>query len=204
MLISVSFTPIVILSAVLAVKSLTIRPLGKVISSWRFVGAALAGWVFGEALFFGFHVFLNLFPVGAPRGNLLAYLVLPSLAIFIPTVGAVANRVYSAVNIFKVPEGWGELKGLPKEIVLYKHVMGHVSVVNLNFINASFVDLLITEAMVEAIFGWPGVGTLLLNTAPKGDFAVVEGTLLAFSSVLIAANYVTDLVYGLLDPRVRR
>lgn len=204
LLIAITFTVSVVLSVVVVVYSLSSTNLRRVVSSWRYIGSAIATWVLSEALIYLFHFQLGVLPIGRPERSLTGYLILPFVALFIPYVGILANRVYSTASIFKPPREVGELKNLGKDVILHKHVLGHVSVVMLNGISSAFVEMLIGEAMAEVIFGWPGIGTVLRVAVSHGDMTVAEGSMLSFSLILILSAYVTDLVYGILDPRVRR
>ncbi len=57
--------------------------------------------------------------------------------------------------------------------------------------------------MVETVFAWPGVGRLLVTAVSSRDLAVVQGLVLIMAVTMVLANLVVDLLYGLLDPRIR-
>ena len=66
-----------------------------------------------------------------------------------------------------------------------------------------FGGLLGGAVIVEAIFDWPGFGRLLVTSISSRDYAVVQGTILLAASAFLVVNLLTDLTYGLLDPRIR-
>jgi peptide/nickel transport system permease protein len=66
-----------------------------------------------------------------------------------------------------------------------------------------FGGLLGGAVIVEAIFDWPGLGRLLVTSISSRDYAVVQGIILLAASAFLFVNLLTDLTYGLLDPRIR-
>jgi peptide/nickel transport system permease protein len=66
-----------------------------------------------------------------------------------------------------------------------------------------FAEIMGGAVVTEIIFGWPGVGTLTLDAVMRRDYPVVQATLLVISLVYAAGNLMVDLLYGLLDPRIR-
>jgi peptide/nickel transport system permease protein len=67
----------------------------------------------------------------------------------------------------------------------------------------TLATLLGGAAIIEIVFARPGLGTLVINAAGARDFPVVQGTTFFFAVVLITANLLVDILYGLLDPRIR-
>ena len=70
-------------------------------------------------------------------------------------------------------------------------------------LGVQFGRLLAGTIIVEAIFAWPGLGQLMLGAINNRDYPVVQGTFLLFVVAVIASNLVTDLLYTLIDPRIR-
>ncbi|MEM4146936.1 MAG: ABC transporter permease subunit, partial [Metallosphaera sp.] len=186
-----SFATSVYLGSFLAVRGIAQGGLlTKLISKWKYIGNALASWVIALSLIYTFHLKVE-------NG---VNIVFPLISLFFPFIGTFANRLflpYTVNDTFKA-------RGLTKSILVYRHVLGGASVVALSTISAAFVDMLIAEFLVESIFYWPGLGFLLRVAAVYGDFKLVEGVLIFYSTVVLLSGLIGDAFYGFVDPRVRR
>jgi peptide/nickel transport system permease protein len=94
-------------------------------------------------------------------------------------------------------------KGLSARAVVAGHVLRNSMIPLVTVFGIQFGGLLGGVVIVEAIFGWPGLGRLLVTSIQKRDYAVVQGTILLSTVVFLVVNLITDLTYGLLDPRIR-
>ena len=95
-------------------------------------------------------------------------------------------------------------KGLSPSMVARKHILPNALVPVLTLMSLWFGRLLGGAVITESIFAWPGLGKLILSSILSKDFAVVQGALLYFVLIFIVVNFVTDLAYGILDPRIRQ
>lgn len=93
-------------------------------------------------------------------------------------------------------------KGVPRKDILFRHTFRNALLPLVTNIGLGLSGLLGGSVLIEEIFTWPGMGTLLLEANNSGDFQLSQAILLLFAVVTIAANFVTDLVYHKLDPRV--
>ena len=94
-------------------------------------------------------------------------------------------------------------KGLRERLVIGRHVMRNALIPVVTMLGIQFGGLLGGAVIVEAIFDWPGLGRLLVTSISSRDYAVVQGTILLAASAFLVVNLLTDLTYGLLDPRIR-
>ncbi len=171
---------------------------------WKYVGSSLASWVIGLSLIYAFHYGIPLFPSGGVGSPLFMYLVLPVTSLVIPTIGITANRMYDVVSKFRSTENVKhEIKGLSSEILLYRHVFGRIGVVLLNSISSIFSEFLLSDFFTEVTFAVPGIGFLSWEAVVHGDYLVLEGIFLLYTVIIAVSNLISDLVYGLFDPRVR-
>lgn len=94
-------------------------------------------------------------------------------------------------------------KGLGETSVLYRHTLrnGLISVVTV--VGLQFGALLAGAMVTETIFSWPGIGRLTLQAINSRDYPLVQGCFLAISITYIVVNLLTDLVYTVVDPRIR-
>jgi peptide/nickel transport system permease protein len=94
-------------------------------------------------------------------------------------------------------------KGLSKKMVVWKHALRNALNPVITAITGWFAELLAGAFFVEYIFGWKGIGKITVDALEKLDFPVVMGSVLISSAFFIFINILADLVYGLIDPRVR-
>jgi peptide/nickel transport system permease protein len=94
-------------------------------------------------------------------------------------------------------------KGLGKSSVVWKHALRNALNPVVTAITGWFAEILAGAFFVEYIFGWKGIGKLTVDALEKLDFPVVMGSVLVTSAFFIAVNLMADLLYGIIDPRIR-
>lgn len=137
--------------------------------------------------------------------EMLWWLVLPGL-----TIGTAASanlmrimRTSMSEELNKEYVTAARAKGLPERTVILKHVLRNslISVVTVAaFLTASIVG---GSIVVETVFGWPGLGSLFIRMATQGEINVIMAITLLTGIAIIIANLLADIVYALLDPRIR-
>jgi peptide/nickel transport system permease protein len=95
-------------------------------------------------------------------------------------------------------------KGLGPGAVLWRHALRAAWLPILTLIGLQLGGLLAGAVITETVFAWPGLGSLLVEAIQQRDYPVVQGAVLLISLTYVLVNGVTDLAYGLLDPRIRR
>ena len=96
-----------------------------------------------------------------------------------------------------------EAKGAPPRTVIIKHALRNAFIPILTVISLQFGALLGGAVLTETVFGWPGIGRLLVDSIGARDFAVVQGIVLVYAAVFILLNVVVDVLYVVVDPRIR-
>jgi len=94
-------------------------------------------------------------------------------------------------------------KGLRKRTIIWKHALRNALNPVITAITGWFAELLAGAFFVEYIFGWKGIGKVTVDALEKLDFPVVMGSVLVSSFFFIVIGLLADVVYGLIDPRVR-
>jgi len=94
-------------------------------------------------------------------------------------------------------------KGLGERIVVYKHALRNAVIPVVTVAGLQFGSLISGALLVETVFNWPGLGRLAFDSVLRRDMPVLLGILLISASLVVAANLLTDLVYRLIDPRIR-
>jgi peptide/nickel transport system permease protein len=95
-------------------------------------------------------------------------------------------------------------KGLSERAVFWRHILPNAFIPIVTVIGYNFGSALTGTIMVETVFAWPGLGTLFINSIANRDYPVVQGIFLLTATAVVLVNLLTDLFYGLLDPRIRR
>ena len=95
------------------------------------------------------------------------------------------------------------LKGLSETRVIWKHALKNAAIAPLSLFGTILVNLVTGSVVVETIFSWPGIGLLALDAMGARDYQVVQAVALLSAAIFIFMNLLVDLLYGVLDPRVR-
>lgn len=170
------------------------------------VGVSMPVYWLGLLLIEYLGVRLQLFPAGgSPREYGTAALVLPSLAIGAAFAGVVARTTRSAVleclGESYVDTAWA--KGMPGRRVLWVHAVRNALIPVLTVIGLQFGVLLGGAVITETIFSVPGLGQLLIESISQRDFPIMQGCVLAIAVGFVLVNFVTDVLYSVVDPRIR-
>ncbi|MFT4278016.1 MAG: ABC transporter permease [Rhodopseudomonas sp.] len=133
------------------------------------------------------------------------HLVLPSI-----TLGLVFVAQYSRlarVNMIDVLSAdyirTAHAKGLPERVVLVKHALRNTLIPIVTVVGLQFGNLFAGAVLVETVYSWPGMGRLVFDSILRRDYPTLMGVLFFSAVMVIAANILTDLVYRLIDPRIR-
>jgi peptide/nickel transport system permease protein len=179
------------------------------------VYATPAFWL-GLMLIVLFSVRLDLLPSGGlvdvradPRGlaralDVLRHLVLPALTLALFYVAVYTRLMRTAMLEVARLEYvvTARAKGLSERVVAWKHVARNALLPVVTLAGLQLGHLLGGSVLIETVFGWPGLGRLVFDSLLLRDHNVLLGILFVSSVVVILANLVVDLVYGLLDPRI--
>jgi peptide/nickel transport system permease protein len=150
-----------------------------------------------------FAITLDWLPVSGFGG--LTHIVLPALTLG-AAMAAILTRMVRASMLEELSQDYvrtARAKGLAEHAVLYRHTLrnGLISVVTV--VGLQFGALLAGAMVTETIFSWPGIGRLTLQAINSRDYPLVQGCFLAISITYILVNLLTDVVYTLVDPRIR-
>src|SRR3954469_211995 len=174
-----------------------------VISRVAMMGVSMPVYWLGLLLILVFAVNLNWLPA-AGSGEPLS-IVLPAV-----TLAAFSTALVSRMTRASMLEVLGqdymrtaEAKGAPPRTVIIKHGLRNAFIPILTVISLQFGALLGGAVLTETVFGWPGIGRLLVDSIGARDFAVVQGIVLVYAALFILLNVVVDVLYVVIDPRIR-
>lgn len=131
-------------------------------------------------------------------------LIMPTLALAIPLAAWYVRQVRTiALEQYANPYVDGlRSRGISEHDILFKHVLKNSLVPILALVGISLGGLLGGSAIIECIFSWPGVGNLSVSAINSRDYTVVQGYALLMALVYLIMNWVLDIVYRLIDPRI--
>ena len=152
-----------------------------------------------------FALWLDLLPTHGWGGVFDTRAILPGLAMGIPGVAIIARRT-RASTLEVISSDYirtARAKGLPEIVVQRRHILRNAMIPVATYLGFSLSGLLTTSFIVERFFGIPGVGNLLIEAVFARDYPVINGVLLILPTVFVMANLLIDLLYPVLDPRIR-
>lgn len=182
-----------------------------IISSATSVGLAVPNFWLGILLILLFAVTLGWLPPGQ-RGDFLRdpvaelkFLTLPAFTLALPLAMNLSRLTKASVleMLYEDHVRTARAKGLDGPAVVTRHVLRNALVPIATAIGLDVGRLLGGALVVETIFSWPGLGTLMLSAVGNRDYVVVQACLLLLVVVFILVNLLTDISYGFLDPRIR-
>src|SRR6185295_15133905 len=95
------------------------------------------------------------------------------------------------------------LKGLPERMVITKHAFKNALIPVLTLAGINLVIMVNVAVVVETVFAWPGIGRLLYEGVAFRDFPVVQATVLLSGVMVVVVNLLVDILYAVIDPRIR-
>jgi len=184
----------------------SVRPTGvvdRIISVLSLAGASAPNFWVALTLISIFAVGFRLLPTSGIGGW--EYWVLPVMVLTLRPLGLLAQVVREAmIRALTAPYvRTAKAKGVPFRSILYVHALRNASLPVLTMIGAQAVGFINGSVVIESIFGFPGVGKLLIDAIRMRDFAVVQAGVVITAAVIFLMNILIDLAYAALDPRIR-
>lgn len=179
------------------------RTIDRVARGFAAFGQSVPEFWVGILLIIVFAVNLRLLPSGG-YGSLEQF-VLPTITLsFVGIAGltrllrsSMINELSSDYVVFL------RTKGVPERVILWKHALRNAGLTTLSYIGILVAGLLTGSVLVETVFVWPGVGRLMIESIDYRDFTVLQGTMLLFAGIYIVLNLFVDVLYRVLNPRLR-
>ena len=193
--------------------------VGRTIMAGSIVGFSLPTFWVGLVLIMFFSVYLGWLPsngrgetvllFGVPvsflTGDGLAHLYMPALNLALFKLSLLIRLTRAQVREAMLQDyvKFARAKGLSQARVIGVHVLKNIMIPIVTVIGLEFGSVIAFAIVTESIFAWPGTGKLLIDSINQLDRPVIVAYLLVIVTLFIAINFVVDLVYSLLDPRVR-
>lgn len=132
-------------------------------------------------------------------------LALPAVAIALPAIAIVVRYVRGGL-VDQLRQNYVRTalsKGLSFNRVVYRHALRNALMPITTVLGVIFADIVAGTVIIETVFALPGIGLLLVNAVSYRDFPLIQGLALYIAAVVVALNFVVDLLYRVVDPRVR-
>ena len=167
-------------------------------------GLSFPNFALGPVLILFFAIGLGWLPVSGSGS--LAHLVLPAITMG-SALAAILTRMVRTSMLEELGQDYirtARAKGLPERTVVYRHALRNAMIPIITVLGLQFGALLAGAIVTETIFSWPGIGRLTIQAISNRDYYLVQGCILAIGLTYIAVNFLTDLLYSAVNPRIRQ
>jgi peptide/nickel transport system permease protein len=144
-------------------------------------------------------------PLFDDPGGWLSHIILPGLTVGM-VAGAIMTRYVRSAVLDASATGYvrtARSKGLPPAVVTFRHTVRNALVPILTITGIQLATILGGVIVVEVVFAWPGLGRLVYNAVAARDYPVIQGAVLLMAALFLLINLVVDLLYAVVDPRIR-
>ncbi len=173
-----------------------------VVSSISLFGVSMPVYWLGLMLIVVFAINLRLLPAAGAEQPV--SVILPAVTLASYAVGLIARMTRSSM-LEVLRQDYvqtARAKGLPERVVIYGHALRNALLPVITVVGLQFGTMLGGAVLTETVFGWPGIGQLLVESIFARDYPLVQGIVLTFSTLFIFVNIVVDTLYAFVDPRI--
>ncbi len=175
----------------------------RAVAVFTLFGLAFPNFALGPVLILLFSIELGLLPVSGRGGPL--YYVLPAATLG-AALAAILTRMVRGATLEELSSDYvrtARAKGLSPSVVLLRHAFRNALIPIITILGLQFGTLLAGTIVTETIFSWPGIGRLTVQAISARDYPLLQGCILVIAVSYVAVNLLTDLLYAVIDPRVR-
>ena len=169
-------------------------------------GVAIPTFVTAPLLTLFFGLYLGWLPLSGWNNGQFAHIVLPVVALALPTIAGIARitrgSMLESLNADYVRTA--RAKGLPEWKVIARHVLRPACMPVVSYLGPAIAGAMTGSVVIETIFGLPGIGRAFVEGALNRDYSLILGIVIIYATLIILLNLLADVIYGYLDPRVRR
>jgi peptide/nickel transport system permease protein len=174
----------------------------RLVSSMSLVGQGLPTFWVGIMLILIFSRMLNLLPSTSTAG--FESVIMPAFTLALPFIGWLARLVRNGVleEMGKDYVRTSRAKGLSNTRVFYVHVLRNILVPVVTVLGLLMGDFIANAVIIEVVFTWPGIGSMMVDAITNRDYSIAEATILTMTVFYIVLNLLVDILYFKLDPRI--
>jgi ABC-type dipeptide/oligopeptide/nickel transport system permease component len=175
----------------------------RAVGVFTLLGLAIPNFALGPVLILLFSIELGLLPVSGRGGP--AYYILPAATLG-SALAAILTRMVRGSMLEELSSDYvrtARAKGLSTSAVLFRHAFRNALIPIITILGLQFGTLLAGTIVTETIFSWPGIGRLTVQAISSRDYPLLQGCILVIALSYVAVNLLTDMLYSVIDPRVR-
>ena len=175
----------------------------RVVTVVSLTGVSTADFWLGLMLILIFAVRLEWLPTSGFGG--IQFVILPAIALAFRPMGRVSQVVRSSM-VEELSQGYvttARAKGLGERVVILFHTLKNAAIPIITLAGDEAAALLNGAVVIETLFGWPGVGILLIQAIERRDLPLIEASVIAIAVMIVTVNLVVDLIYARIDARVQ-
>jgi peptide/nickel transport system permease protein len=176
----------------------------RLLSVVSLFGLSFPNFALGPILILLFSIKLGWLPVSG--SGTFAHLILPAITMG-GALAAILTRMVRTSMLEELGQDYirtARAKGLPERTVVYRHALRNAMIPVITVLGLQFGALLAGAIVTETIFSWPGIGRLTIQAIGNRDYYLVQGCILAIGLTYVAVNLMTDLLYTVVNPRIRQ
>jgi ABC-type dipeptide/oligopeptide/nickel transport system permease component len=176
----------------------------RLLSVVSLFGLSFPNFALGPILILLFAIYLGWLPVSGSGS--VAHLVLPAVTMG-GALAAILTRMVRTSMLEELGQDYirtARAKGLSERTVVYGHALRNAMIPVITVLGLQFGTLLAGAIVTETIFSWPGIGRLTIQAISNRDYYLVQGCILAIGLTYVAVNFLTDLLYSAVNPRIRQ
>lgn len=168
-------------------------------------GISIPNFVLAPILILIFAVYLGWLPAGGWNGGAFRNTILPIIGLALPQIAYISRLMRgSMIEVLRSnPIRTARAKGLPEHIVILRHALKPAMLPVVSFLGPATAAVITGSVVIEQIFGIPGLGRYFVQGALNRDYTLVMGVVVFYGILIIVFNFIVDLVYAMLDPKVR-
>jgi ABC-type dipeptide/oligopeptide/nickel transport system permease component len=175
----------------------------RTLSVVSLLGLSFPGFALGPILILLVSIKLGWLPVSGAGG--ISHLILPAITMG-AALAAVLTRMVRTAMLEELGQDYirtARAKGLPERTVIYKHALRNALIPVITLVGLQFGALLAGAIVTATIFSWPGIGRLTVSAISNRDYPLLQGCILAVGLTYVLVNLATDVLYLVVNPRIR-
>lgn len=175
------------------------------VMGFAMIGIVIPSFVVAPLLVLSFAIKWPVLPAGGWHNGEFIYMLMPMIALSLGYIASISRIMRSSMievlhsNYIRTAKA----KGLPLRRIIFKHALKPALLPVLSYLGPAFVGIITGSMVVETIFGLPGIGQLFVNGALNRDYSLVLSLTILVGSLTILFNAIVDILYAVIDPKIR-
>nr|MCU0585734.1 ABC transporter permease [Desulfobacterales bacterium] len=176
---------------------------GRLVMSIAFLGYAVPHFIIALSLILVFAFYLHWLP--STGNETVWHYVLPTVTLAAHRFASIARHTRSSLLDVLSQDFMrtARAKGLEERVVIFKHALRNSLIPVVTILGLQITGLINGSIIIETVFAWPGIGRLFVGAVLKRDFPVLQFGVLCFASIVVLVNFLVDICYVVIDPRIR-